>query len=302
MTDGKNFDLIIIGGSYSGLAAAMSLGRSLRQVLVIDSSKPCNAQTPYSHNFLTRDGQTPKQISASAKEQVAKYDSIKFHNGLAVSGTKTDNGFTIQTSAGDTFSGKKLIFSTGLKDIMPDIEGFAECWGISVLHCPYCHGYEVRKEKTGLIGNGDIGFHFAQLISNWTKDLILFTNGKSRLTGEQTVKIKKHNIEIIETEIDKFEHNEGRVQNIVLVNNTKVSVKAIYARPRFVQHSDIPVALGCELTEQGLIKVDMSQKTSVAGIYASGDNSTFGRSVSVAVSTGSLAGAFSNNELINEEF
>lgn len=302
MTDNKKFDAIIVGGSYSGLAAAMSLGRALRNVLVIDSGKPCNSQTPHSHNFITHDGQTPKQISTSAKEQVAKYDTIKFYSGIAVSGTKTEKGFEIKTESGDLFFAKKLLFATGLKDIMPDIEGFAECWGISILHCPYCHGYEVRNEKTGIIGNGDNGFHFAQLISNWTKELTLFTNGKSTLAEEQIQKIKKHNIEIIETEIDSVEHNNGRVKNVVLKDNSKLSLNAVYARPQFVQHSHMPIELGCELTEQGLIKVDMFQKTSVAGIYASGDNSNMARSLAASVATGTSAGAFLNNELVGEEF
>lgn len=302
MTDENSFDVIIIGGSYSGLSAAMSLGRALRQALVIDSGKPCNIQTPHSHNFITQDGRTPKQISVSAKEQVAKYDTIKFHDGLAISGTKTEKGFEIKTQSGDIFKAQKLIFATGLKDMMPDIKGYAECWGISILHCPYCHGYEVKNEKTGILANGDMGFEFAKMISHWTKDLTLFTNGESILTAEQTSQIKKHKINIIELEIDIIEHNDGRIQNIIFKDNSKVSLKAIYARPKFAQHSDIPTALGCELTEQGLIKVDMFQKTSIPGIYASGDNSNFGRAVSVSVSTGSLAGAFANKELIEEEF
>ncbi|MEJ7737248.1 MAG: NAD(P)/FAD-dependent oxidoreductase [Chitinophagaceae bacterium] len=302
MTDTREFDVIVVGGSYSGLSAAMSLGRSLKNILIIDSGKPCNAQTPHSHNFITQDGQTPKQISTSAKEQLAKYKTIKFYNGLAKSGTRIEKGFEIKTQSNDIFFARKLIFATGLKDIMPDIKGFAECWGISIIHCPYCHGYEVRNQKTALIGNGDMGFHFVQMISNWTKELTLFTNEKSMLTEEQVGKIKKHNIEIVETEIDSFEHNNGKIENIILKDNSKLSVNAIYARPQFVQHCDIPAELGCELTEQGLIKVDMFQKTSVAGVFASGDNSNFGRALSAAVSSGSLAGAFSNNELIGEVF
>ena len=302
MTDNKNFDVIIIGGSYSGLSAAMSLGRSLRQVLIIDSGKPCNIQTPHSHNFITQDGKTPKQISASAKEQVAKYDTIKFYNGLATSGTKTKKGFEIKTQTGDTFTAKKLIFATGLKDIMPDIKGYAECWGISLLHCPYCHGYEVKNQKTGLFGNGDMGFEFAKMISHWTKDLTLFTNGKSILTAGQTDQLKTRNIDIIETEIESLEHNNGMIKSIVLKDESKVAVKAIYAKPKFVQHCNIPIELGCELTEQGLLKVDMFQQTTVSGVYASGDNSSFARAVSVSVSTGTLAGASLNKELIEEEF
>ena len=301
MTHSKIFDVIIIGGSYSGLAAAMSLGRALRPVLIIDGGEPCNRQTPYSHNFLTQDGQTPKQIFTSAREQVAQYHTVTFYDGLALSGSKTETGFAIRTQANEVFTAKKLLFATGLKDIMPALPGFATCWGISIIHCPYCHGYEVRNQKTGIIGNGDDGFHYARLISNWTQELLLFTNGASTLTADQTAKIKEHNIQIIPTNIDRIEHENGRIKNVVFQDHSKVAVDVVYARPAFEQHSAIPTAFGCELTAQGLLKVDLFQKTTVAGIYASGDSSS-GRAVAIAVSTGTFAGASLNHELIEEEF
>lgn len=136
MKDKNSFDVIIIGGSYAGLSAAMALGRSLRTVLVIDSGLPCNKQTPHSHNFITQDGETPSAIAEKAKAQVLHYHTALFHNGLAISGTKTSSGFEITTQQGDIFQAKKLIFASGIKDIMPDIKGFADCWGISVIHCP----------------------------------------------------------------------------------------------------------------------------------------------------------------------
>ena len=109
--------------------------------------------------------------------------------GWQLKGTKTEKGFEIQTASGATFNAKKLIFATGIRDIMSDINGFGECWGISVLHCPYCHGYEVRNESTGVMGNAEMGFEFTSLISNWTKDLTLFTNGKSTLTVDQIARL-----------------------------------------------------------------------------------------------------------------
>lgn len=166
----KHFEVIIIGGSYSGLSAAMSLGRSLRQVLVIDSGLPCNRQTPHSHNFITQDGEKPAVISAKAKLQVDIYKTVQFYNGLAVKALKTESGFEIETESGVVFTSRKVLFATGVKDLLPEIEGFAACWGISVLHCPYCHGYEVKNEKTAIIANGEMGFEYAKLISNWTKD------------------------------------------------------------------------------------------------------------------------------------
>jgi len=302
MTDNKNFDVIIIGGSYAGLSAGMSLGRALRNVLIIDSGKPCNIQTPHSHNFLTQDGKTPKEISALAKQQVEKYDSVKFHNGIAVNCIKTENGFEISTQAKEKFTTKKLIFATGVKDIMPDIKGFAYCWGISVIHCPYCHGYEVKNEKTGILANGNFAFHYAQLLRNWTKDLTIFTNGKSTLTQEQTDKIKKHNIPIVEKEIISLKHHNGNIQEIVFADNSTFGLKAIYARPDFEQHCKIPEMLGCGLNEQGLLKVDMFQKTTIENIFACGDNTSPLRAVSYAVATGNIAGAALNNGMTEEEF
>jgi len=122
-----DFDVIIIGGSYSGLSAGMALGRSLRKVLIIDDGKPCNRQTPHSHNFITHDGKAPAEIAALARQQVEKYDTVTFFNGLATSGTKTADGFNIQTASGETFNAKKLIFATGVKDHMPAIPGLGEC-------------------------------------------------------------------------------------------------------------------------------------------------------------------------------
>lgn len=298
----KHFEVIIIGGSYSGLSAAMSLGRSLRQVLVIDSGLPCNRQTPHSHNFITQDGEKPAVISAKAKLQVDIYKTVQFYNGLAVKAFKTENGFEIETESGAIFTSRKVLFATGVKDLLPEIEGFGACWGISVLHCPYCHGYEVKNEKTAIIANGEMGFEYAKLISNWTKDLRLCTNGKSEFTSEQTQTLKSHGVLILEEEIESFEHHEGYIKNIIFKNGEKVEVKAIYARPPFEQHCPIPEILGCDSNEQGLLKVDAMQKTNIAGVFASGDCTTPMRSVAIAVSTGSFAGAVINKELIDEDF
>jgi len=297
-----NFEVIIIGGSYSGLSAAMALGRSLRQVLVIDSGLPCNRQTPHSHNFLTQDGETPTAISAKAKLQVEQYKTVQFYNGLAVEAVKTETGFKIITESGKVFTSKKILFATGVKDLLSEIKGLAECWGISILHCPYCHGYEVKGEKTAIVANGEMGFEYVKMISNWTKDLRLLTNGKSTLTLEQTEVVKKHNIEIIESEIASFEHENGIVQQIVFKDDSKIDVRAAYYRPAMEQHCPLPEHLGCDINENGLIQVDFMQKTTIDGVYASGDCTTQMRSVVFAVSTGSFAGVAINSALISENF
>ena len=302
MTHDNSFDVIIVGGSYSGLAAAMALGRALKNVLVIDSGKPCNRQTPYSHNFITHDGDSPAAIAALANGQVRKYETVKFFNGVATSGIKTENNFQIFVATGKTFAAKKLIFATGVRDIMPAIEGFEACWGISVLHCPYCHGYEVRHEKTGILSNGESGFDLATLISNWTNDLSLFTNGASALTADQTEKLKKHHIKIVEKEVEKLEHTNGYLKNIIFRDGTATAIKTIYSHVSFKQHSEIPESLGCELTDEGYIKMDPFHETSVKDVFACGDNVTRMRTVANAVGMGTMAGMIVSRKMIFEEF
>lgn len=302
MIDNKNFDVIIVGGSYAGLAAGMALGRAIKQVLIIDSGLPCNRQTPHSHNFLTQDGKTPQEISVLAKKQVERYDTVTFFNGLATQGVKINNGFDIQVASGQIFHGRKLIFATGIRDIMPAIDGLSACWGMSVIHCPYCHGYEVRGEKTGILGNGEYGFEFSALISNWTKDLTLFTNGVSTLTNEQREKLGKHHIEIVETPIEKLEHSNGYLQNIHFKDGTKTTIKALYTRTAFEQHCQIPTMLGCDLTEEGYIKIDALHKTTIEGVFACGDNVTRMRTVANAVAMGTTTGGMVNREIIFENF
>ena len=237
MNQEKKYDTIIIGGSYAGLAAGMALGRALRKVLIIDSGDPCNKQTPHAHNFLTNDGKTPKEITRIAKQQVQVYNTVEFLDGFVASGIKTGNGFEVQIRTGETFSANKLIFATGIKDIMPDIPGFAACWGISVIHCPYCHGYEVRHQKTGILANGDTAFELASLLSNWTTDLTLYTNGKSTLSAPQLKKLQTHNINVAETEIEHLEHQNGYIEHIIFSDGKKVPATALYARLPFVQHA-----------------------------------------------------------------
>lgn len=297
-----DFEVIIIGGSYAGLSAAMALGRSLRNVLIIDGGQPCNKQTQHSHNFITQDGKPPQEISRLAKQQVEKYETVKFYNGFAANGIKTEKGFKITTDTNDKFTAKKLIFATGIKDTMPDIKGFSACWGISVIHCPYCHGYEYCNQNTAIIANGAKAFHLASLVNNLTDKVTILTNGKAGFDTEQTDKLKKHKIKIVETKISEIENQKGHIENVVFNDSTKLSFDAAYVAIPFTQHSDIPKKLGCELTEQGYIKTDNFQKTTVEGIFACGDNSAMMRSIANAVYSGNLTGAMVNALLTAAQF
>ncbi|WP_183565175.1 NAD(P)/FAD-dependent oxidoreductase [Mucilaginibacter sp. SP1R1] len=297
-----NYEIIIIGGSYAGLSAATTLGRALRKVLVIDGGKPCNRQTPHSHNFLTRDGETPATIANIAKDQLTRYKTVKFVHDFAIDAARQKRGFEVLTLSGKIYTASRLLFATGITDAIPDILGFAECWGISVLHCPYCHGYEVSYQPTGVIGNGDGGFEMAKLISNWTKDLTLFTNGEPTLTAAQLQKLKSKKIKIIDSEVQAIAHHNGQVKSIALAGNLNHDINVLYARVPFAQHCNLPQQLGCQLTDMGYMAVDGFYQTSVPGIYAAGDNITPMRSVALAVSGGVSAGAFINKDLIDNAY
>ena len=302
MVNNFQHDVIIIGGSYAGLSAAMTLGRSMRKVLIIDSGKPCNRQTPYSHNFITHDGETPAAIAQKAREQVLKYPTVQLVNDTALRASKNENGFEIITASEAAYNTTKIIFATGVLDIMPDIKGFPECWGISILHCPYCHGYEVKDKPLGIIANGDVAFEMCKLIQHWSKALTLFCNGKSTLSDEQQQQLKAYNFSVVENEIEQLVHDAGYVKHIVFKNGSLQNVEAVFARAAFEQHSKIPETLGCAITEQGFLQIDACQKTTIAGVYAAGDCSTMMRAVSYAVGMGTVAGAMANKELVDENF
>jgi thioredoxin reductase len=302
MSDSNNFDILIIGGSYSGLAAGMALGRALKKVLIVDDVRPCNRQTPFSHNFITHDGKKPKEIAELAKEQVLQYKTIDFFDGQVADAVKTKDGFQVRVTSGEIFLAKKLIFATGIKDILPTIEGIDACWGISAIHCPYCHGYEVRNEITGILANGEQAYDFSRLISNWTRNLTLFTHGRSTLTDEQITSLLKHNIQVVEKEIERLIHSDGYLEKIIFRDATEIQLTALYVSAGFEQQCNVPQALGCGLTSDGFIEVGSFQETTVQGVYACGDNTTKMRTVANAVAMGTTAGISASKKMILEEF
>lgn len=299
---GNIFDVMIIGSSYAGLSAAMSLGRSARRTIVIDSGDPCNKQTPHSHNFLTQDGKTPAEIAATARKQVEAYPTVNFLNDLAIEGRRTDAGFEISTASGQILEGKKLVLATGIKDTIPDIKGFQECWGISVIHCPYCHGYEFREQKTAIMTSEARAMHLVSLVLNLTKDLTVLTSGTPDFSGDDLEKLRRHNVQIIPGEIAEILHHNGQISHVVFKDGTRAGFDAVYAGLPFRHHTDIHASLGCALNEQGYIKIDNLNQTTIPGVFACGDSTFPLRSVANAVAMGNFTGAVVNRELAEEEF
>ncbi|PZD76706.1 NAD(P)/FAD-dependent oxidoreductase [Mesonia sp. K7] len=298
----NTYEVIIIGGSYAGLSAAMALGRSLRKVLLIDSGKPCNRFTPYAHNFLTQDGIPPSQIAQKAKAQVQQYPSIDFLTDKAVHAEKSAEGFTLTTENGGAFEAKKLIFATGIRDILPEVPGFAACWGKSIVHCPYCHGYEFKGKKTAILAKAEKALHLLPLIKNLTEEVSLLISDPNEYTDEQLRQLKAHKIPLLTENIKEVVHTDGKMTTLLFEDGSSQAFDALYAALPFEQHSHMPEALGCQLNELGYLEIEHTQKTTVEGVYACGDNSSMMRALSNAVYTGNVAGAMINMELAQEQF
>lgn len=298
MKNQQAFEVIIIGGSYAGLSAAMSLGRALRRVLVLDSGKPCNRVTPHAHNFLTQDGATPAALSAQARAQALAYPTVQLLEEAAVAAAGSDGDFTITTETGRVFQANKLFFATGVRDLLPPRPGFAECWGTSVIHCPYCHGYEYRQQPTGLLLNADMALEHARHLRQWTDQLTIFTDGPATFSPEERAQVAGAGIGVEETPVQQLHHHAGQLTHVGLADGRQVALLALYLRPGMEQHCLLPQNLGCAYTEAGYLHVDSLQKTSVPGIAAAGDATTLLRSVSQSVAGGTTAGINLNRELL----
>lgn len=295
------YDVLIIGGSYAGLSAAMALGRARRKVLIVDGGQPCNRQTPHSHNFLTQDGQKPADIARIGWEQVSAYPTVSRESGHILRITPAAGGFELTADNGRTYHARKLVLAFGVQDLLPAIPGFAETWGITTLHCPYCHGYEVHSQPLGIFGNGEIGFEFTRLLTGWSDNLRLFTNGASGLTPAQYQALATRGIPVIEKRIRRLEPATGG-QVMHLEDGESVAVSALFARVQVALPNTLARDLGCALTPTGLIQVDELRRTSVPGVYAAGDATNPMRSVAAAVASGTMAAGGLNHELVAEDF
>jgi len=291
-------DVLIIGGSYAGLSAAMALGRARRAVLVLDAQRPRNRFTPHAHNLLLHDGAAPADLAARARQQVAAYPTVQLLATEATTATQLPGGgFAVDTPLG-SFEARRLLLATGMHDELPPLPGFAECWGKSVIHCPFCHGYEVADQPTGIWANGDDAGHLVQLLLNWSRDLTLFTNGPATLGDDVHQLLRTHNVPLVETPVAELLHQSGQLEALRLADGRTLSLPVLYARVLARQASTLGAQLGCELTEQHFLRVDAMQRTTVPGVFAAGDCSNPMAQLAQAIAAGNLAGGMLSRELI----
>ena len=295
------WDVVIVGGGAAGLSAALVLGRSRRRTLVVDEGMPRNAPSPAAHSVFTRDGTAPGELSRIAREQLAPYDTVEVRRGSVTATTRDDEGIAVLLADGTGMRARRVLLAIGVRDALPEIDGFAALWGRSVLHCPYCHGWEVRDEPLALYADGPVAMEMAPLLLQWSRDLLLCTGGSGALAESERETLIGAGVRLVDSPVLRLEGDDDCV-HVVFADGNVRERRALFVRPAQALASDLPQRLGCELTESGLIRVGADRQTSIPGVYAAGDASSPLQQIVVAAAAGAEAAMMINRDLIRTDF
>ncbi|WP_444914040.1 NAD(P)/FAD-dependent oxidoreductase [Microbulbifer sp. TRSA007] len=293
-------DVLIIGGSFAGLSAAMQLVRGRRKVVVLDAKRPRNRFAKASHGVFCLDGKTPEEIRTTALSQLQAYPSFQLVEGAADSVDVQEEGFVVAAQGGATFKAKRLILATGITDQLPDIPGVKERWGRSVIHCPYCHGYELSDRPLGVLATSELSFHQAAMIPDWGATT-LFTQGQFNPQGEVLDHLLARGVMLEEAPITQLEGEGDSLREVVLADGRKLPLEGLYVSPKAELTSPFIDQLGLELEESftgRIVKVDGFKETSVKGVFAAGDLSNPMQSGTFAIASGTMAGVGAHRSLI----
>lgn len=291
-------DVIIIGGSFAGLAAATQLGRARRDVVVLDTGLPRNRFSPAAHGILGHDGLPPGEILAKARDQLSAYGTVRRLESAALSVSGASDAFTVETSSGP-LSARRLILAYGVSDTLPEIEGLRACWGLSVLHCPYCHGFEFGDRRLAYIGFEGHELMMGRLYRDWSHDLVMFANGRV-IDAETRSGLDALGVTIVEAPISAVRHRDGHLTDIETTEGA-IARDAIFVAPRTAPSRDFHLALGCAIDQMMIntfIRVDDRQQTTVPGVFAAGDLARPMHNATFATSTGVMAGAMTHHSLL----
>jgi thioredoxin reductase len=293
----KTYDVAIIGGGAAGLSAALVLGRARRSVALIDAGEPRNAPAAHMQGFLSRDGMPPAELLAVGREEVRGY-GVDIVEDAVVEATQ---GFTLRLASYRTLTARRLLLATGAVDELPDIPGAAERWGRDFLHCPYCHGWEVRDQPIGVIGTDPASAEYAHLLRQWSDDVVFFAHTQS-VTTEQRLALDARGITVIEGGIASLLIVDDRLQGIELVDGGFVRRVALFMRPTMhARTGDLVTQLGCVVDGGGFVQTDAFGETTVAGVWAAGNAANPRAQVITAAGEGSAAAIAINNDLVLED-
>ncbi len=287
-------DVAIIGGGPAGLSAALVLGRARRRVVVIDAGTPRNAPAAHMQGFLSRDGMPPAELLAAARAEVRGY-GVEIVDDRVVHATV---GFALRLAGGRTVAARHVLLATGATDELPAVAGARERWGRDLLHCPYCHGWEVRGQPLGVLATGAGSVDHGHLLRQWTDDVIFFTNGQA-ITDSERATLDARGVAIVDGPVERLVVSGDRLRAVQLAGGRTVARAALFYRPAVRAHRDGPAAaLGCELVAGGLVRVDGDGRTSVPGVWAAGNAANPRAQVITAAGEGSAVAIAINTELV----
>jgi thioredoxin reductase len=293
-------DVLIVGGGAAGLSAALVLSRARRTVVVVDSGEPRNAPAAHMQGFLSRDGMPPSELLDAGRAEVTGY------GGTMVSGTLTElvhcgpTGFQALLDDGQRVKARKVLVTTGLHDELPAVPGLAERWAKDVLHCPYCHGWEVRDQQLGVLWHGPESVRYAQVVRQWTHDLVLFAPSDSLTPAERTQLVARA-IGIVEGDLARVVVQDDRVTAIEMADGRIIPRQAVFVPPRFVPNHTLLTGVGCELDEQGWVVTGANGTTSVPGLWVAGNVANPRAQVVTAAGEGSATAIAINADLVADD-
>lgn len=288
------YDVIVAGGSFAGLSAAMQLARARRKVLVVDAGLPRNRFASHAHGFFGQDGKPPAEIIREAAAQLAAYPTVQMLKGEVVAVRRVEDRFRVTLADGRTESALRLIIATGVKDELPSIPGLEGRWGTTVLHCPYCHGYEVRDRRLGVLANHPLSAHQALLIPEWGPTTY-FTQATFEPDAEQIAHMNARAVRIERSPVIELLGEAPHLEALRLADGRVIAIDALFVAPKTHMASPLAEQLGCAFDEAPLgrvIRVDAWKKTTVDGVYTAGDvsnamtNATFASAAGVAAGVG----------------
>jgi thioredoxin reductase len=299
----SGYDVVVIGGGAAGLAGAVALLRARRSVLVVDAGEPRNAPAEGVHNFLTREGTPPAELFAAGRAEVESYGGT-IVSASAAAVDRADGGFRVLLDDGAAVVGRRLLVTTGLVDELPDLPGVAERWGSDVLHCPYCHGWEVRDQPLGVLGDGPMAVHQALMWRQWSDDVTLFLHRAPQPTDDERVQLAARGVRLVEDKVAAFEAGGVR-----LLSGQIVPVRALVVVPRFTARADLlaPLGLVAEPMEVNghvvgsRIPAGPMGATDVPGVWVAGNVADPHAKVVSSAANGMDAGAAINADLIAED-
>jgi thioredoxin reductase len=289
-------DAIIVGGGPAGVSAALVLGRACRKVVLVDAGRPRNFAARAMHNYPSRDGISPQRFRKTAFDEL-KSCGVERIAGEATTATCVEDGFVVRLRGRRRLNGRTLLLATGVVDRLPDLPGFAEHYGVSVHHCPYCDAYPWRDRKLAAYGAGRKAAGLAIALRQWSASVVAIVADGAMLGASAREKLEANGIAIIRSDIARLEGVKGRLRRIVLANGEVRRCDAMFFNTEQAQRSPLPVALGCEMTRKGGVRVDRRGRTNVQGLYVAGDALRDVQFVVTAAADGAAAALAMDDEL-----